>query len=86
MSATMHNLPTIILVGILAGAALPMLISGQDCSCAADECCSQYGYCRTSDAYCGTGCPAGPCTATSTPTDVSVSNIVKDAFFNGIID
>ncbi|KAE9450450.1 hypothetical protein C3L33_17651, partial [Rhododendron williamsianum] len=89
MSATMHNLLTIILAGILAGAALPTLISGQDCGCAADECCSQYGYCGTSDAYCGTGCQAGPCTAApgaSTPTDVSVSDIVTDAFFNGIID
>ncbi|KAG5530507.1 hypothetical protein RHGRI_025451 [Rhododendron griersonianum] len=48
MSATMHNLLTIILAGILTGATLPTLISCQ--------------------------------------TDVSVADIVTDAFFNGIID
>ncbi|KAG5530510.1 hypothetical protein RHGRI_025454 [Rhododendron griersonianum] len=76
------------LARILAGAALPTLISGQSCGCNADECCSQYSYCGTSDAYCGTGCQAGPCTTASgtTPIDVSVSDIVTDAFFNVIID
>jgi chitinase len=83
----MNNLVTIIMAGILAGAALPTLISGQNCGCAADVCCSQYGYCGTSDAYCGAGCQAGPCTAAgTTPTDVKVSDILTDAFFNGIID
>ncbi|KAF7132397.1 hypothetical protein RHSIM_Rhsim09G0011900 [Rhododendron simsii] len=88
MSATMHNLLTIILTGIIAGAALAMLISGQSCGCDVDESCSQYGYCGISDAYCGTGCQSGPCTTASgtTPTDVSVSDIVTDAFFNAIID
>jgi chitinase len=27
-----------------------------------NNCCSQYGYCGTGAAYCGSGCQAGPCT------------------------
>lgn len=27
-----------------------------------NNCCSQWGYCGTGDAYCGAGCVAGPCT------------------------
>ncbi|KAG5530520.1 hypothetical protein RHGRI_025460 [Rhododendron griersonianum] len=65
MSATMHNLLTIILTGILAGAALPILISGQNCGCVADMCCSKFGYCGIGDAYCGPGCQAGPCSSTT---------------------
>ncbi|KAL0377049.1 UNVERIFIED_CONTAM: Endochitinase EP3 [Sesamum calycinum] len=38
-------------------------VSGQNCGCASNLCCSQYGYCGTSDAYCGNGCQAGPCYA-----------------------
>lgn len=89
MSATIHNYLLIVLLAcILVGAALPELVSGQSCGCATDMCCSQYGYCGTGDDYCGTGCQAGPCTAAPTgptPTDVSISDIVTDAFFNGII-
>ncbi|PWC22039.1 hypothetical protein EH206_04700 [Brenneria nigrifluens DSM 30175 = ATCC 13028] len=33
----------------------------QVCGCAADLCCSQYGYCGTGEDYCGTGCQSGPC-------------------------
>lgn len=30
-------------------------------------CCSQYGYCGTSDDYCVTGCQSGPCRDTFSP-------------------
>lgn len=35
--------------------------------CANNLCCSQYGYCGSGDAYCGTNCQSGPCTG-STPS------------------
>ncbi|XP_073311859.1 endochitinase At2g43590-like [Primulina huaijiensis] len=54
---------------------------GQNCNCAPNLCCSQFGYCGTSDAYCGAGCQSGPCYSSS---GGSVGNIVTDAFFNGI--
>ncbi|KAL9257824.1 Endochitinase EP3-like protein [Drosera capensis] len=60
----------------------------QDCGCDSSLCCSQYGYCGTSDAYCGVGCQEGPCKSAvnNTKNDVSVPDVVSDAFFNGIID
>ncbi|GAB2214569.1 hypothetical protein Droror1_Dr00018922 [Drosera rotundifolia] len=60
----------------------------QNCGCGSSLCCSQYGYCGTSDAYCGVGCQDGPCKlpVNNTKNDVSVPNVVSDAFFNGIID
>ncbi|KAL8139012.1 hypothetical protein V2J09_005013 [Rumex salicifolius] len=66
-------------------------VAAQNCGCSSDLCCSQFGYCGTGDAYCGTGCRAGPCTSTSSPTtpsggDGSVSSVVTDDFFNGIIN
>ncbi|XP_057481723.1 endochitinase EP3-like [Actinidia eriantha] len=85
MAPTRNSLLIIILAGILAG-ALPDLIAGQNCGCPADQCCSQYGYCGTDEAYCGTGCQEGPCFASPTPTDVSVSSIVTQEFFDGIIN
>lgn len=77
------SLLTIFLAGILAG-FLPESVVGQSCGCAANLCCSQYGYCGTGDDYCGTGCQEGPCTTTTTSS--AVSDIVTDSFFNGIID
>ncbi|KZV54424.1 endochitinase A-like [Dorcoceras hygrometricum] len=56
------------------------LAFGQNCGCAANLCCSQYGYCGSTAAYCGAGCQAGPCYGSSS----GVSGIVTDAFFNGI--
>ncbi|GAA0165885.1 hypothetical protein LIER_43735 [Lithospermum erythrorhizon] len=59
---------------------------GQNCGCSATECCSRFGYCGTGNDYCGTGCQDGPCTAPPASNEVSVADIVTDAFFNGIID
>ncbi|RVW34318.1 Endochitinase EP3 [Vitis vinifera] len=59
-SLTLRNLSlTVLLAGILAG-ALPRGVVGQDCGCAADLCCSRWGYCGTGDDYCGTGCKRVP--------------------------
>ncbi|GAB4830140.1 Endochitinase ep3 [Ancistrocladus abbreviatus] len=89
MASSIKNHPTklIFLAGILAGLSLDLVL-GQNCGCSADLCCSQYGYCGSTEAYCGTGCQEGPChyTANTTKNDVSVPDIVTDEFFNGIID
>ncbi|KAK6122572.1 hypothetical protein DH2020_043681 [Rehmannia glutinosa] len=62
------------------------LILGQNCGCAADLCCSQWGYCGTGNDYCGRGCQSGPCFAPPSGNGGSVADIVTDAFFNGIAD
>ena len=76
------KLVAILLVGVLAG-ALPAFVLAQNCGCAAGLCCSQYGYCGTGNDFCGTGCQAGPCY--SSGGSVSVSDVVTEDFFNGII-
>ncbi|KAB1219456.1 Chitinase 5 [Morella rubra] len=80
-----RSLLTIVLVGILAG-VLPTNVMGQNCGCAANLCCSQFGYCGTGNDYCGSGCREGPCTSSSPTGDVSVADIVTDSFFNGILN
>ncbi|XP_021800353.1 endochitinase EP3-like isoform X2 [Prunus avium] len=78
----------IFLTLIIVAAAVAGYVEAQNCGCASDLCCSKYGYCGTSDDYCGTGCQAGPCkTAPLTPStsDVSVADIVTPEFFNSII-
>ncbi|KAH6809257.1 carrot EP3-3 chitinase-like protein [Perilla frutescens var. frutescens] len=60
-------------------------VSGQNCGCASNLCCSQYGYCGTGDPYCGQGCRSGPCYGSSGGNN-GVANIVTDNFFNGIIN
>jgi chitinase len=78
------------IVAVLSVAFVSQIAIAQNCGCAADLCCSQYGYCGTGDAYCGKGCQAGPCTTTPTPTPTtnggSVADIVTADFFNGIIN
>nr|AET44160.1 class IV chitinase [Fragaria x ananassa] len=75
---------------ILGLALVAQIATAQNCGCAADLCCSEFGYCGTGDAYCGKGCQAGPCTTTTTPTPTtggsSVADIVTTDFFNGIIN
>nr|AUN87481.1 chitinase [Camellia fraterna] len=78
-----NSLLTIILAGILASGILPEIVVGQNCGCAAGLCCSQYGYCGTGNAYCGAGCKSGPSTGSN---GASVSNILTQSFFNGIIN
>ena len=52
-------------------------LQGGGAICANNLCCSQYGYCGSTSAYCGTGCQSGPCT--SVPT---VSSIITSSIFN----
>ncbi|KAL2230343.1 UNVERIFIED_CONTAM: Endochitinase EP3 [Sesamum indicum] len=59
-------------------------VSGQNCGCASNLCCSRYGYCGTGNDYCGDGCQAGPCYAPPGNNGVKVADIVTDSFFNGI--
>ncbi|XP_047977589.1 endochitinase EP3-like [Salvia hispanica] len=71
---------------VLLGLAAVKQASAQNCGCAADLCCSQWGYCGTGDDYCGRGCQSGPCNAPPSSNGVSVADIVTDAFFSGIAD
>ncbi|XP_047336971.1 chitinase 5-like [Impatiens glandulifera] len=69
----------LLLIGTLTG-----LSSAQNCGCAAGLCCSQYGYCGTTNDYCGPGCRAGPCSGGGGGSDPS--SIVTQAFFDSIIN
>ncbi|CAL8990568.1 unnamed protein product [Prunus brigantina] len=85
---TTKYLTSVIALVFVAGALLNNA-TAQDCGCASDLCCSQYGYCGTGNDYCGQGCREGPCTGSggtpTTPSGSSVADIVTPAFFNGII-
>ncbi|XP_010687454.2 endochitinase EP3 [Beta vulgaris subsp. vulgaris] len=68
------------------------LVVAQNCGCASNLCCSKFGFCGTTDAYCGDGCQQGPCRSKPTPSTPStpsgggsVPSLVTDQFFNGII-
>ncbi|TJX41549.1 hypothetical protein E8P77_31970, partial [Soehngenia saccharolytica] len=76
------QLLTILVAGILAG-ALPEMALGQTCGCSAVNCCSSAGYCGNTTEYCGAGCQSGPCVGSN---NVSVADIVTQAFFDGIIN
>ncbi|KAI3939497.1 hypothetical protein MKW92_050820, partial [Papaver armeniacum] len=60
-----NHLELFAVIGVLVG-FLSQSIVGQNCGCAADQCCSQFGYCGTSSDYCGLGCRSGPCSSLST--------------------
>ncbi|XP_039010731.1 endochitinase EP3-like [Hibiscus syriacus] len=78
------ELLTFVLLGILA---VTQTVSAQNCGCAPDQCCSQYGYCGRGKDYCGTGCKEGPCFSKSpTATGVSVATVVSPKFFDSIIN
>jgi hypothetical protein len=86
-----NNLLTLVVVAIILAGVVPGNVKAQNCGCAANECCSQYGYCGTSNDYCGPGCKEGPCTSgspttPSTPSGVSVADVVTSDFFNGILN
>ncbi|CAA0833291.1 homolog of carrot EP3-3 chitinase [Striga hermonthica] len=66
------------LLTLFAPAAL-----AQNCGCQEGFCCSRWGYCGQGNDYCGQGCQSGPCNV-SPSNGGSVSDIVTDAFFNGI--
>uniref|UniRef100_A0A6N2LSX7 chitinase n=1 Tax=Salix viminalis TaxID=40686 RepID=A0A6N2LSX7_SALVM len=76
---------TITLAIVLAGALPKNAVEAQNCGCAANLCCSKFGYCGTGNEYCGTGCRQGPCIASPSGSG-SVADIVTPGFFNGIIN
>ncbi|XP_035548316.1 endochitinase EP3-like [Juglans regia] len=89
LGITKNLLTQIILVGILLAGVVPGNVKGQNCGCAPNLCCSQFGYCGTGNDYCGPGCKEGPCTSSPTTPSTngaSVADIVTEAFFNGILN
>ncbi|GMN36234.1 hypothetical protein TIFTF001_005867 [Ficus carica] len=74
---------------IKTGTIVDKNVTAQNCGCSPGLCCSQFGYCGSSDEYCGEGCRSGPCKTTpSTPTNNggSLSDIVTPRFFTGILN
>lgn len=62
-------------------------VKSQNCSCAPNFCCSQFGYCGTTADYCGSTCRSGPCRGGGPPTGAGlVGSIVTQSFFNNIIN
>lgn len=62
-------------------------VKSQNCSCAPNLCCSQFGYCGTTADYCGSTCRSGPCRGGGPPTGAGlVGSIVTQSFFNNIIN
>ncbi|KAK2641960.1 hypothetical protein Ddye_023723 [Dipteronia dyeriana] len=77
------DIQTIVLVlGILA-LAIPRNVMSQNCNCAPNLCCSQYGYCGSAEEFCGLGCREGPCKTPAT-SGVSVASLVTQEFLDGI--
>jgi chitinase len=51
--------------------------------CANNLCCSQYGYCGSTSAYCASGCQSGPCSSPpSSSSSAGVSSIISSAVFD----
>ncbi|KAJ7532932.1 hypothetical protein O6H91_13G026100 [Diphasiastrum complanatum] len=59
---------------------------GSQTTCANNLCCSQYGYCGSTDSYCGKGCQSGPCTSGGTPSSPGggVGSIVTSQVFDSL--
>lgn len=51
-----------------------------NCACAQNECCSKWGYCGITEAYCGTGCQSGPCQVSSKTMNMPSFDITSEAF------
>ncbi|KAK9058987.1 hypothetical protein SSX86_021605 [Deinandra increscens subsp. villosa] len=73
----------LILLGVLLS---PEPVASQKCNCPRNMCCSKYGYCGTTSAYCGKDCRGGPCTLPAPNNNANVPGIVTVSFFNSIID
>ena len=71
----MHPIPVALLVSLCFLLLVPSLRANlaselletfkrlirSDCHCAQYNCCSKWGYCGRTEAYCGDGCQSGPC-------------------------
>ncbi|XP_056861803.1 endochitinase At2g43590-like isoform X2 [Raphanus sativus] len=63
------------------------IVKSQNCNCPPNVCCSQFGYCGTTDAHCSPTCRSGPCRGSGTPSGAdAVGSIVTQGFFDGIIN
>jgi len=62
------------------------VVNAQNCGCASGLCCSKWGYCGTTSAYCGNGCQSGPCSGGGSPSGGggNVGTIISQNFFNGL--
>jgi len=76
----------VVLVLLLVGVSVS--VNAQNCGCASGLCCSKYGYCGTTSAYCGNGCQSGPCynSGGGSPSGGggNVGSIITQSFFNGL--
>ncbi|XP_062095349.1 endochitinase EP3-like [Humulus lupulus] len=79
------TLVSLIVLGTILAGALPNVMA-QNCGCSPDLCCSRFGFCGSSDAYCGEGCQAGPCKGSPSNNGGSVASVVTPQFFNGIVN
>ncbi|CAM6096403.1 unnamed protein product [Calypogeia fissa] len=52
-------------------------------SCPNNLCCSQWGYCGTTQDYCGDGCQNGPCSSSDSPH--SSNNMLLTGVYAGIV-
>jgi chitinase len=50
------------------------------CFCAETECCSKWGFCGKTDAYCGKGCQSGPCKISPLAKQAATFNITSEMF------
>jgi chitinase len=64
------------------------VVYAQNCGCASGLCCSKWGYCGTTSAYCGNGCQSGPCYGSGggSPSGGggNVGTIISQNFFSGL--
>ncbi|XP_076904056.1 endochitinase EP3-like [Bidens hawaiensis] len=79
------NLSTLLFSGMLLVGLFLEPVKFQKCKCAPNICCSKYGYCGTSSAYCGKDCRGGPCSLPAPNNNANVACIVTVSFFNAII-
>ncbi|KAG6433330.1 hypothetical protein SASPL_104939 [Salvia splendens] len=54
-------------------------VSGQNCGCAPTLCCSQHGYCGTTNDYCGPGCRSGPCFGSGNKVNLCYAKEINQA-------
>ncbi|KAL4578668.1 hypothetical protein LXL04_014797 [Taraxacum kok-saghyz] len=79
---------TFSIILIFAGVLFAGILNtdAQNCGCSQGLCCSRFGFCGSDEAYCGAGCQEGACFGPPPTNDVSVADVVTDAFFDGIVD
>ncbi|XP_010517937.1 PREDICTED: endochitinase At2g43580-like [Camelina sativa] len=83
MALTKINL--ILLISLLA--FYSETVKSQNCNCAPNLCCSQFGYCGTTADHCGPTCRSGPCRGGGSPTSADlIGSIATQSFFNNIIN